>query len=54
MPDVQFACGSISIRRVECSVAAREAARLMDVVVFPTPPFWFATDITFPIDYLPE
>ena len=28
---------------------AREADKLIDVVVFPTPPFWFATTIVLPI-----
>ena len=27
-------------------VAASDAARLTDVVVLPTPPFWFATAMT--------
>src|SRR4029077_20691911 len=31
--------------RVGCSAAARQAARFTAVVVFPTPPFWFATAI---------
>jgi hypothetical protein len=33
------------MRRVGCSEAARQAARFTAVVVFPTPPFWFATAI---------
>jgi hypothetical protein len=32
------------------SAAAKEAAKLMAVVVLPTPPFWFATAITRPIE----
>src|SRR3984957_5058013 len=32
------------------SAAAKDAARLMAVVVLPTPPFWLATAITRPID----
>jgi hypothetical protein len=31
------------MRSVGCSTAARQAARLTAVVVFPTPPFWLAT-----------
>jgi hypothetical protein len=31
-------------------VVARAAARLMTVVVLPTPPFWFATHIAFIAD----
>ena len=31
------------------SRTARDAARLMAVVVFPTPPFWLAIAMTFPI-----
>ena len=33
------------------SLAAREAARLMAVVVLPTPPFWFAIAMIFPKPY---
>ena len=36
---------SQSTRRVECWLAARQAARFTAVVVLPTPPFWFATAI---------
>src|SRR5271156_74881 len=43
---VVFPCGSQSIISVFCSAAAREAPRLTAVVVFPTPPFWFAIAIT--------
>src|SRR5262245_20218495 len=45
-PDDRFAWGSRSISSVSCPRAAREAARLMAVVVLPTPPFWFATAMT--------
>lgn len=31
------------------SSVARDAAKLIVVVVFPTPPFWFANAIIFPI-----
>jgi hypothetical protein len=33
--------------------AAKHADRLIDVVVFPTPPFWLATAIILPILYNP-
>src|SRR5271166_4875825 len=39
---VQLDCGSRSTRSVFFFFSARAAARLMDVVVFPTPPFWLA------------
>src|SRR6185436_3211845 len=39
---VLFACGSRSTRSVWRPRRARAAARLMAVVVLPTPPFWFA------------
>src|SRR5512135_1052496 len=42
-PEEAFACGSRSTRSVFLSITEREAARLTAVVVFPTPPFWFAT-----------
>src|SRR5580704_12585268 len=50
-PLVEFDCGSQSTNNVLTSAAAREAARLMAVVVFPTPPFWLATAMTRPIYY---
>src|SRR5215213_1108871 len=37
-----LACGSRSMRSVFLCRKARAAARLMAVVVLPTPPFWFA------------
>src|ERR1700677_426428 len=46
-----FDCGSQSMSKVLTSAAAREAARLMAVVVLPTPPFWLATAMTRPIKY---
>src|SRR3954471_7128751 len=52
MPLVEFDCGSQSISRVFTSAAANDEARLMAVVVFPTPPFWLATAITRPIQFL--
>ena len=45
MAAVALACESQSTSKVECSEAARHAARFTAVVVFPTPPFWFATAI---------
>src|SRR5512140_3325531 len=45
MQDGAFACGSTSTSRTRRSHAAREAARLIAVVVFPTPPFWFASEM---------
>ena len=39
---VLFACGSRSIRSVRFFRSANAAARLMAVVVLPTPPFWLA------------
>src|SRR5208282_923800 len=45
-PLVEFDCGSQSTSRVLTSAAAKEAARLMAVVVLPTPPFWLAMAIT--------
>ncbi len=39
---VLFACGSPSTSNVLNSSTAKLAARLIAVVVFPTPPFWFA------------
>ena len=47
MPLVAFPCGSPSISSVRCSAAARLAARFTAVVVFPTPPFWFAIASTW-------
>ena len=37
--------GSISTKRVRCPLIAKAAAKLIEVVVFPTPPFWLATQI---------
>src|SRR5271157_239167 len=48
-PLVEFDCGSQSTSSVLTSAAASEAARLMAVVVLPTPPFWLATAITRPM-----
>src|SRR5580698_10248807 len=45
-PPVELACGSQSTSNTRHSAAASEAAKLIDVVVFPTPPFWFAMAMT--------
>src|SRR6267378_3686156 len=42
MPLVAFPCGSRSTSSTRRSETASDAARLTAVVVFPTPPFWFA------------
>src|SRR5215468_565005 len=42
-PLVLFDCGSRSITSTCAPRSARAAPRFMTVVVFPTPPFWFAT-----------
>src|SRR5271166_3550839 len=49
-PLVEFDCGSQSTSSVLTSAAASEAARLMAVVVLPTPPFWLATAMTRPMN----
>ena len=51
-PLVALDCGSQSTSKVFTSAAANEEARLMAVVVFPTPPFWLATAMTRPIQFL--
>src|ERR1700682_1719132 len=43
MAAVALAWESQSTSKVGCSAAARQAAKFTAVVVFPTPPFWFAT-----------
>src|SRR5215469_2122444 len=42
-PLVLFDCGSRSITRTWAPRSASAAPRFITVVVFPTPPFWFAT-----------
>src|SRR5678816_3556348 len=39
---------------VRTSAAARDAARVMVVVVFPTPPFWFAIAMMRAIGFVPR
>ena len=48
-PLVIFPCGSKSIANTFFLLSAKQAARLIAVVVFPTPPFWFAIAIILPI-----
>ena len=50
-PEVELACGSQSTTKTRQSAAASEAARLIAVVVFPTPPFWFAIAMIRPNSY---
>src|SRR3954470_9864040 len=45
-PVLALPCGSRSITRTRFRVAARAVARLIAVVVLPTPPFWLATAMT--------
>jgi hypothetical protein len=47
-PLVEFPCGSMSTNRTRLPRSARQAPRLIAVVVFPTPPFWLTTAITRP------
>ena len=41
-PTVRLACGSMSTQRTLLPRSASAPARLMEVVVLPTPPFWLA------------
>src|SRR5580704_1629230 len=50
-PEEAFACGSQSTRRILSPSSARQAERLMAVVVLPTPPFWFTTPRIFPMAF---
>ena len=45
-PAVRFACGSMSTSRTLKPSSASAPARLIAVVVLPTPPFWLAIAIT--------
>src|SRR5271157_155888 len=49
MPEEQFAWGSQSTRRTLSPSRARQAARLMAVVVLPTPPFWLTRPRILPM-----
>src|SRR5271166_1633081 len=53
-PLVAFDCGSQSTSSVSTFAAAMDEARLMAVVVLPTPPFWLATAMTRPILFSEE
>src|SRR5512132_2092991 len=48
-PTESAPCGSVSTRSTWRPCSARAAPRLMAVVVLPTPPFWLARAMTFPI-----
>src|SRR5579863_5023827 len=50
LPMVALPWGSRSTSSTRRLVAARDAARLMAVVVLPTPPFWFVTARILPMD----
>src|SRR6058998_1945946 len=51
IPLLVLDCGSISTSNTLRPEAARYVARLMAVVVFPTPPFWFVIAYTFDTGY---
>ena len=53
-PLVAFACGSRSITSTVLRIRANAAAKFTTVVVLPTPPFWFATAITFVCFFMPR
>src|SRR5271167_3771347 len=42
-PVLALPCASRSMTRTRCPTAANAVARLIAVVVLPTPPFWLAT-----------
>jgi len=46
---VKLPCGSASINNTFFPCLANPTPRFKVVVLFATPPFWFATEITFPI-----
>src|ERR1035438_6675839 len=48
-PEEALAWGSQSTRRILRPWMARQAARLIAVVVLPTPPFWLTTPRIFPM-----
>ncbi len=45
MPLVAFPCASMSISKTFLPKFAKHAPKFTVVVVLPTPPFWFATEI---------
>src|SRR5574344_948221 len=52
-PLVLLPCGSLSNSNTFLPISARQDAKFIHVVVFPTPPFWLATAITFPPLFTP-
>ena len=48
-PLVVFPWGSMSMVSTFCPISDKQAERLIAVVVFPTPPFWLAIDMTLPM-----
>ena len=50
-PEEALACGSQSTRRTFNPSSARHAARLMAVVVLPTPPFWLTRPTILPMAF---
>ena len=48
-PELALACGSASINKTFFSKTPSDAAKLTEVVVFPTPPFWLAIAMILPI-----
>src|ERR1700738_1152996 len=50
-PEVAFAWGSQSTSNTFSPSIARQADRLIAVVVLPTPPFWFTIPTIFPMGF---
>src|SRR5262245_27965615 len=51
-PVLAFPCGSRSMMRTRSPIAAKAVARLIAVVVLPTPPFWLATVMMRGADFI--
>ena len=51
-PEVVLAWGSKSQMRTRWPCSFRAAARLTQVVVLPTPPFWLTMAMVFPMGHL--
>ena len=49
IPVLALPWGSESISNVFLLIADKEVAKLIEVVVYPTPHFWFATEIILTI-----
>jgi hypothetical protein len=49
MPEVALACGSQSTSKTRLPNSAKQALKLIAVVVLPTPPFWLTIATTTPI-----